>query len=557
MRQPSGTLVSLPKSSTISDARSLGARGDGATDNTDIFRRVLDAPGGCLWVPEGTYVTDKLTIGSHQWIMGPGTLKLIDDADDNLIETEGFADLTGGDTTGGPHNFGIFGVILDGNRANQAPGSSYAIAIYGFAYHLDGFTVRNGGVYSEWSTSSALPAGLDSFEAYIANFKIHSNDDVGLHFEGPHDSVISKGYVVRCGALGSGTAKPSINFVGGGATNGTQMDAVHVWGATYDYGCVISGSGLSLGPLCQFEGADISQLRINSSRQRIAGKFFAGGDNYMQASAIEFAAGVNNIDLDIKIEELEGGLDLSAGGVSGLFGRVRAQYVIGVTPASILGSSSLDQHSGLEIITLNPAGVSTGSDFRFPGPIQASNVKTYSLTGNESPDRIDVINPDSAGSARSLANGELTLSFFTPDRDFTAASLMIESRAAGTGASFVKIGLFRVQASDNLLCIARTASDTTILGAVNTMYTRAIVDNGAATPGAMSSVVVQRGLRYAFAVLGTGWSGAPQVGASSSSFNMANLHPMKSAIITGQTDLGPQYTSGINASSTRMWGGLI
>jgi hypothetical protein len=538
---------------------SYGAVGDGTTDDTTALRAAL-ATGMSVVLPAGTYLTGKLTLGTGQYLIGAGQgvtiIKLKNASNENLVETTGFASLMGTDSTGGPANFGIFGLTLDGNEANQTAGTSHALAIYGLAYHLSQFVVRDGSIYSEWSTSSAQGAGQDSFESFISDFKVHNVDGIGLHFKGPHDTVITDGQFIRCGVLGSGITKPSVLFAAGGASNGTVMDGVHIWGATTDYNCVISGSGITLGPTCQFEGAALAQVYINASRQRIQGKYFAGGDNYMTAAAFKLAAGINNIDFDAKIEDLVGGVNIAAGSITGLFGRVRAQYAGGVAPSSILVGGSLDQHSGLQIISLSSAGVSTGSDFRFPGTFQATNVKTFSFTGNESTTRLDVIPRETVSSGRSIANGELTLVFFTPDADFTVTNMIVESRSGSTGGALVKMGLFRAVSSDLLTCVARTASDTTILQAANTLHTRAIVDNGAATPGAISSVVLSRGLRYAFAVLGVGWTGAPQVGGSSSSFNMSNLFPMLGAVVSGQTDIGATYTTGITAVSTRMWGGL-
>lgn len=544
--------------SAMVNAKAYGATGDGTTDDTDALRAAL-ATGRSVFLPDGIYVTGKLTIADEQWLLGAGygavVLKLRDGEDDNLIETEGFADLAGSDDPDGPANFGIQGVTLDANAAGQTPGSFLALAMYGLGYNVSRVIVRDGGIHSEWSTDTT-PAGSSPFEATISDFKIQEAADGGLYFKGPHDSIISRGQIIRCGTLGSGTAKVPLHFAAGGSSNGSILDAVHVWGATYDYGCVLAGSGLVFSPTCQFEGADVAQVRVNASRQRLAGKYFAGGSNFESAAAFELAAGVNNIDFNAKIEDLEGGIDVSAGGVTGLFGSVRAQYAGATAPPSIIVGGTLDQHSGLEVVSLNPSGVSVGSDFRFPGSIQATNVKTYSFTGSENPDRIDIIPRFLVANGRGLSNGVMQLTFFTPDRDFPTSALTVESRGGGSGATLVRIVLFRAVSSDLLNCIARTANDPTILGANNQLFTRPIVDNGAASPALISSVIVQRGLRYAFGVLGVGWSSTPQVGGASTSFNQANMFPMLSAEIAGQTDVGSTYTSGIDASSTLMWGGL-
>lgn len=179
-----------------------------------------------------------------------------------------------------------------------------------------------------------------------------------------------------------------------------------------------------------------------------------------------------------------------------------------------------------------------------------------SLAGNTSAARIDVIPRDLVQNGRTLANGAMALSFFTPDTDFVVSNLICESRGAGTGATLTRMALFVAPSASVINCIARTANDVTILASANARFSRAIADNGAASPGAIASVTLTRGLRYAFAVLGVGWSGAPQAGGNNSSFSISEIGPLLGAVITGQTDIGSTYSAGIDPDATRLWGGL-
>ena len=70
----SGQWVSLSQRTV--DVQEFGARGDGATDDTDAFQGALDAidaaGGGVVNVPRGTYIIGQVTLGSNTWVRGAG-----------------------------------------------------------------------------------------------------------------------------------------------------------------------------------------------------------------------------------------------------------------------------------------------------------------------------------------------------------------------------------------------------------------------------------------------------------------------------------------------------
>src|SRR3990167_6410508 len=71
----SGQWISLSQRTV--DVQEFGARGDGATDDTDAFQAALnaidEAGGGVVNVPRGTYIIGQVTLGSNTWVRGAGT----------------------------------------------------------------------------------------------------------------------------------------------------------------------------------------------------------------------------------------------------------------------------------------------------------------------------------------------------------------------------------------------------------------------------------------------------------------------------------------------------
>jgi hypothetical protein len=154
----------------------------------------------------------------------------------------------------------------------------------------------------------------------------------------------------------------------------------------------------------------------------------------------------------------------------------------------------------------------------------------------------DAIDPSSG--APQPSTGTLGLTYFTADQTLTVSNLTSASRGtAQAGATLARMALYSVDASGNLTCIARTASDTTLWQTTNTVYTKAIADNGAATPNAITSVTLTSGQRYAFALLHVGATTTPAFAGKGGIAGLAPLTPRRSGYVTGQTDIPASVTA--------------
>jgi hypothetical protein len=103
------------------------------------------------------------------------------------------------------------------------------------------------------------------------------------------------------------------------------------------------------------------------------------------------------------------------------------------------------------------------------------------------------------------------------------------------GATLCRIGLYTVDASDNLTLVASTANDTTLWNTTNTVYETAL----------SSSYAVTRGVRYAIGMLVVGSSQAPGfLGFTLGNSAIGNTLPRTGFLIGSQTDLPSSISVG-------------
>lgn len=282
----------------VFNVRKYGAVGNGVHDDTRaIAAAIADASqsGGAVYLPGGTpgvnttlYMTDPITtIVPGVWVKSDGyqaaTLMLNPGCNADLIQTANFPSLTGTNSTNSPYNFGIVGLTLDGNGANQSAGSGTSpgrcLSIYGYGYTLDNLRIRNAyvdGMYSEWSTSSNSP-GNDSMEAFIGFIKIHNCGGDGMIWCGPHDSVVETFIAFNCGTVGNHNTHlrlPSTTNQG----VATRFNKVHCWSGNVDYQAVVHDTFIGMQEVI-LEGATIGQMYVDNAITMKDCWLFSGGTN--------------------------------------------------------------------------------------------------------------------------------------------------------------------------------------------------------------------------------------------------------------------------------------
>lgn len=182
-----------------------------------------------------------------------------------VIQSAGFATLTGTNGTGGISEFSIRDLSVDGNKA--ANGSGTGIQIYGYDFRIDGVRVRNcatDGIYAEWSSATA---GVDSMEANLIDVKTHDCGGNGIRWLGPHDSMW-----VDCISFQNGAAGFSIESNG----NALIANACHSWGNSQTIAWNILSQVLAMA--CTAEGASQVQVLIDTNdAQWVGGQIYAAG----------------------------------------------------------------------------------------------------------------------------------------------------------------------------------------------------------------------------------------------------------------------------------------
>jgi hypothetical protein len=230
---------------TVFDVRRFGAAGNGKADDTESLQKAIAAArehGGIVFFPPGTYLTRRLTMYSRVHLRGSGgdatTLRLKPGANSAILESDGFAKLTGKDNSGGIAMFSVRDLTLDGNKANN-PKGGYGLRVYGYGYELSeviAFDCRNDGIYSEWGSTGALPPPSHQMESRLTAVRSHDNEGDGIHFNGPHDSMF-----LNCVSFQNSGA----GFRLGGIATGTSMINCHGWGERQNNAFVLDAGGVN------------------------------------------------------------------------------------------------------------------------------------------------------------------------------------------------------------------------------------------------------------------------------------------------------------------------
>jgi hypothetical protein len=229
---------------TAYDVKSFGAVGDGETDDTGSIQQAIGAAragGGIVFFPPGTYLTRRLTLYSQIHLRGSGgdatILRLKPGANSAILESDGFADLTGTRTSGGITMFSVRDLTLDGNRGHN-PTRGYGLRIYGYGYELTEVVVFNchdDGIFSEWGLAGALPFPSHQMEARLSSIRSHDNDGHGFNFNGPHDSMF-----LNCVAF----QNRATGFRLDADSSGTSLVSCRGWGAPQGIGFDLAAPGI-------------------------------------------------------------------------------------------------------------------------------------------------------------------------------------------------------------------------------------------------------------------------------------------------------------------------
>ena len=384
--------------------KDFGAVGDGVTDDTAAIQAAIDSlsAGGEVKVPKGEYITSAtIILPSNVILVGEGAgntfIRLANGADCNAIESEDFATLTGTnkwfvDTEGVPYGFGIKGIQIDGNKANQASGNG--IAFYGKRYIIDDVIVLNAkdaGVYTECAYKGGQHDWRDMPESIVRGLYIYRSGGHGFHFRGPHDTLIESLFVSQAGIDGvrieglldtyGGNCDigliHSYGNLGIGVYINTLINADTIIGETnYKEGVLIDvGAGIASASMIRAFNNDYDatgtyyNVRILSQAQITAIHVL---DTYQGAGGIRVASNeVMIAQADIQSTIVHNGVGLSVAGADCKIPSVNVKGYTGATGTGveIEGISRSEISTWTDNCTTHVNVVSTGNSntFRFSG----------------------------------------------------------------------------------------------------------------------------------------------------------------------------------------------
>jgi hypothetical protein len=147
-------------------------------------------------------------------------------------------------------------------------------------------------------------------------------------------------------------------------------------------------------------------------------------------------------------------------------------------------------------------------------------------------------------------SGTVYLTMFTPSWEAAVTSISVASaNIATTGASLIRFGIYTVSGNTATL-VARTATDPTLFGTTNTLYTRTLDTTG----GFPASYTLTAGTRYALGIIVLASTpGNLQLAWSSVPATMSTLSPRITGAVAAQTDL-PTTISSMSSSTVSVWG---
>lgn len=140
----------------------------------------------------------------------------------------------------------------------------------------------------------------------------------------------------------------------------------------------------------------------------------------------------------------------------------------------------------------------------------------------------------------STATATVFFSYFTCIQNITVSQIMMRAVASGVTPTWAAMGLYTVDASNNMTLVRSTGNDTTLFTATNTNYQRTFA-NG--------SITLAFGQRYAMAVTRVAASGTPTLQSSSLlSANDAQPYFAGSAVVALDTVSGFVFPASVSSS---------
>lgn len=260
-----------------------GAVGNGVTDSTAFIQNAitaaLNAGGGIVLFPPGTYISGNQTLASNVYLQGADigatVIKLKNSANTDLFSANtaniNLSGAVGAGSATGVISAGICNITLDGNKANQSSGMSYPIRGYGYNLALQNIEIKNGytgGILWDWNNTADPASPNISIINHWDNIECHDNNGIGIQVGGPTDAQWKSVNSYKNGSHGYHFAPNAVGIV---------LSQCHGWEPATGVNAVtalVEGGGNKF-INCQMEGSDTCQLAILANdTEFVSGEIF-------------------------------------------------------------------------------------------------------------------------------------------------------------------------------------------------------------------------------------------------------------------------------------------
>jgi hypothetical protein len=202
------------------------------------------------------------------------------------------------------------------------------------------------------------------------------------------------------------------------------------------------------------------------------------------------------------------------------------------------GSQYAEMGPSLDTISANNITLGTLPDARLSSSIPTwtslNRFLNFPTSGIDIYPRGELTNTSTAQTA-----SQPYYSFFTSSATVTVSSITIgTTNTAGASLTLARMGLYTFDETTAVL-VARTANDTTLFNAANTVYTRSFDTTG----GYPASYTLAAGTRYGVAVFSAGTT-LPSYAMKNINFATGNMTPRMAAVSTSASDLPTSITMG-------------
>jgi hypothetical protein len=211
------------------------------------------------------------------------------------------------------------------------------------------------------------------------------------------------------------------------------------------------------------------------------------------------------------------------------------------------GSQYVEMGPVLDTISANNITLGTLLDNRLSSNV-VLNAQLNTRLGQAS-GVVDAMSRVDAAAGVTAGSNQALLAFFTPTATTTISQISMANAAGAVsaGLTLARMGLYTYPTEGGAVTlVARTASDTSLFGIVNTVYTRSLDTTG----GYPSTYTLIAGTRYAVGYICVGTT-QPQLAGRNILTAVGSLLPprLSGASNTGQSDLPTSFTPSNNSQA--------